>query len=495
MEAWPDGRDAETESTVLRPTVDELVDEVERSADGPQVGAFFDFDGTLIYGFSALALQAARLRRRDVSPQEVVHALATGVGLVLGQADYDAVVSILGRAWRGRPVEEIDELGRRLFKEKLAGRVYPEARALVAAHQRKGHTVVLASSALSFQVDAVAADLDIDHVLCTRFEVVDGALTGALAGPHLWGAGKRRAVEQLAAARGVELGASFAYADGSEDVELLELVGNPRPTNPTRGLERKARERDWPVHRFRLRRGATPDLAVRHFAAVGGFLAGTATGIGLGLLNRSKADAVNTMISVGGDLALGFAGIHLNVIGEENVWSHRPAVFLFNHQSSIDPVLLMALLRRDVTAVAKRELASNPIVRLVGSLADAVFIDRGDHTGAVAAMRPLVEEALLRGKSLAVAPEGTRSGTGRLGPFKKGAFRLAMAGGVPVVPIVFRNANDVWPLGAQFMRPGTVDVVVHPPMATNDWTDATLEEHIAHVRGLYLDTLRDWPAR
>jgi putative phosphoserine phosphatase/1-acylglycerol-3-phosphate O-acyltransferase len=473
--------------------MDELVAEVEGSPDGPAVGAFFDFDGTLIYGYSVLALQAARLRRRDVSPQEVANALVTGVGLVLGQADYDAVVSILGRAWRGRSIDDIDELGRKLFKQKLAGRVYPEARALVAAHQRKGHTVVLASSALSFQVEAVAADLDIDHVLCTRFEVVDGALTGDLAGPHLWGAGKRLAVEQLAKELDVDLGASFAYADGSEDVELLDLVGNPRPTNPTRGLERKARERGWPVHRFVKRRGPTPDLAVRHVAAVGGFLTATATGIGLGIANRSKADAVNTMISVGGDLALGIAGIHLHVIGEEHVWSHRPAVFLFNHQSSIDPVLLMALLRRDVTAVAKKELARNPLVRVAGALADAVFIDRDNRAGAIAALRPLVEEALLRGKSLAVAPEGTRSGTGRLGAFKKGAFRLAMAGGVPVVPIVFRNANDVWPLGTQFMRPGTVDVVVHPPIPTDGWTDETLDAHIAEVRGLYLDTLANWP--
>ena len=178
--------------------MDALVDEVDQAPEGPTVGAFFDFDGTLIYGFSAIALQVARLRRRDVSPQEVAHALITGVGLVLGQADYDAVVSILGRAWRGRDIDEIDELGRRLFKQKLAGRVYPEARALVAAHQRKGHTVVLASSALSFQVEAMAADLDIEHVLCTRLEVVDGKVTGKLAGPHLWGAGKRRAVEALA---------------------------------------------------------------------------------------------------------------------------------------------------------------------------------------------------------------------------------------------------------------------------------------------------------
>ena len=226
--------------------MDELVEEVERSPDGPNVGAFIDFDGTLIYGFSVLALQAARLRRRDVSPQEVANALVTGVGLVLGQSDYDAVVSILGRSWRGRSIDDIDEIGRKLFKQKLAGRVYPEARALVAAHQRKGHTVVLASSALSFQVEAMAADLDVEHVLCTRFEVVDGKLTGQLAGEHLWGAGKRRAVEQLAKELDVDLGASFAYADGSEDVELLDLVGNPRPTNPTRGLERKARDAAGP---------------------------------------------------------------------------------------------------------------------------------------------------------------------------------------------------------------------------------------------------------
>jgi putative phosphoserine phosphatase / 1-acylglycerol-3-phosphate O-acyltransferase len=475
--------------------VDALVDEVDRSPDGPTVGAFFDFDGTLIYGFSAVALQVARLRRRDVSPPEVVHALITGVGLVLGQADYDAVVSILGRAWRGRPVDEIDELGRRLFKKKLAGRVYPEARALVAAHQRKGHTLVLASSALSFQVEAMAADLDIEHVLCTRFEVADGKLTGRLAGPHLWGAGKRHAVVTLAAEQGIDLAASFAYADGSEDAELLEVVGHPRATNPTRGLERTARDRGWPVHRFAGRGPATPELVVRHVAAIGGFLAATATGIGLGLLNRSRADAVNTMVSVGSDVSLGLADIRLDVIGEEHLWSHRPAVFLFNHQSSVDALLLMALLRRDVTAVAKKELAANPIVRLAGMLADAVFIDRADSAGAIDALRPLVERALARGKSLAVAPEGTRSGTGRLGPFKKGAFRLAMAGGVPVVPIVLRNAGDVWPLGTPVMRPGTVDVVVHAPIPTAEWTDADLDARIAEVRRLYLETLADWPAR
>src|SRR5262245_21814612 len=103
--------------------MDELVEQVEHAPDGPAVGAFFDFDGTIIYGFSVVALQAARLRQRDLSPQEVASSLVTGVGLVLGQADYDAVVSILGRAWRGRSIDDIDALGRSLFRQKLAGRI------------------------------------------------------------------------------------------------------------------------------------------------------------------------------------------------------------------------------------------------------------------------------------------------------------------------------------------------------------------------------------
>ncbi len=211
----------------------ELVEEVDRSPDGPTVGAFFDFDGTLIYGFSVLALQAARLRRRDVSPQEVANALVTGIGLVLGQSDYDAVVSILGRSWRGRSIDDIDELGRKLFKQKLAGRVYPEARALVAAHQRKGHTVVLASSALSFQVEAMAADLDIEHVLCTRFEVVDGKLTGDARGTSPLG---RRASGARSSSSPRTSASTSAPASptptAARTIELLERRRQPPPDQP-----------------------------------------------------------------------------------------------------------------------------------------------------------------------------------------------------------------------------------------------------------------------
>jgi putative phosphoserine phosphatase/1-acylglycerol-3-phosphate O-acyltransferase len=92
-----------------------------------------------------------------------------------------------------------------------------------------------------------------------------------------------------------------------------------------------------------------------------------------------------------------------------------------------------------------------------------------------------------------MAPEGTRLDTTEVGPFKKGPFRLAMAAGIPIVPIVIRNAEIVASRNSTTINPGTVDVAVFPPIPVDGWTIQTLPEHIARIRQLYLDTLADWP--
>jgi putative phosphoserine phosphatase/1-acylglycerol-3-phosphate O-acyltransferase len=92
-----------------------------------------------------------------------------------------------------------------------------------------------------------------------------------------------------------------------------------------------------------------------------------------------------------------------------------------------------------------------------------------------------------------IAPEGTRVDTTEVGPFKKGPFRIAMAVGIPIVPIVIRNAEIVAARNSTVINPGTVDVAVFPPISVQDWTVETLPEHIAGVRQLYLDTLANWP--
>ena len=101
-------------------------------------------------------------------------------------------------------------------------------------------------------------------------------------------------------------------------------------------------------------------------------------------------------------------------------------------------------------------------------------------------------EALREGLSIVIAPEGTRSPTSRLGRFKKGAFHLAMAAKVPIVPIVFRNALDALPKQGYVIRPATVEAVVLPPIPTADWSAEELDQRITAIRQLYEKTLHAW---
>jgi putative phosphoserine phosphatase/1-acylglycerol-3-phosphate O-acyltransferase len=97
--------------------------------------------------------------------------------------------------------------------------------------------------------------------------------------------------------------------------------------------------------------------------------------------------------------------------------------------------------------------------------------------------------ALREGRSLVIAPEGTRSPTPRLGRFKKGAFHMAMQAGVPIVPVVFRNVLDALPKDALVVRPATIEALVLPPVNTSDWTTENLDDEIRAIRDRYIEVL------
>jgi putative phosphoserine phosphatase / 1-acylglycerol-3-phosphate O-acyltransferase len=428
-----------------------------------------------------------------MSPIEIARLLMVGVEAGLGRADFERFMRVGVKAFRGRQVDDMAELGEKLMRSVLGGALYPEAWELVAAHRAKGHTVVVATSALPFQVEPLAREFGVDHVLCTRLEERDGILTGEVDGPILWGPGKARAVEDFAREHKIDLGKSFGYGNGTEDVQFLETVGRPTALNPTKELERIADERSWPTARFRPRGRAGLDEAVRTAAAYGGLTAGLGVGVGLGLLTRSRKTAMNTTMSLGSDAGLTLAGIKLNVSGREHLWSHRPAVFIFNHQSWLDGMIVMKLLREDVTAVAKKEVSRQPVMGQIAWLMNMAFVDRGNTAQAKAALAPVVER-IAEGYSLAISPEGTRSPTPRVGRFKKGAFHMALQAGVPIVPIVIRNAGQLLWRGSTVMRKGTVDVHVLPPIDVNAWAVEDLGTHVDDVRERFVDTLAEWPA-
>jgi putative phosphoserine phosphatase/1-acylglycerol-3-phosphate O-acyltransferase len=185
-------------------------------------------------------------------------------------------------------------------------------------------------------------------------------------------------------------------------------------------------------------------------------------------------------------------GINLNVNGEENLTAKRPAVFLFNHRNQVDPFIAGRLISDNFTSVGKKELEKDPLMGTVGRVLDAAFIDRDDPKAAVEGLRK-IEELARKGISVLIAPEGTRLDTTEVGEFKKGPFRIAMAAGIPLVPIVIRNAEVIAERNSSTFNPGTVDVAVFPPIFVDDWTTENLSERIAEVRQLYLDTLKDWP--
>jgi putative phosphoserine phosphatase/1-acylglycerol-3-phosphate O-acyltransferase len=287
---------------------------------------------------------------------------------------------------------------------------------------------------------------------------------------------------------------SHAYANGDEDVELLSTVGHPHPVNPGRELGEVAAERRWPVLRFHGGPSRfDPRPAMRTSAMWGAFFTSVGAGLTVGLLNRNRRQGVDVATALYGQLAPALGDIRITVQGAEHLWSQRPAVFLVNHQSSVlDMVVAFRLLEREFTFVAKKEISQMPVFGQLFSLADVLFVDRSNTKKAVEVLDHGVEK-LRGGISVIISPEGTRSVTPAIGRFKKGAFRMAMEAGVPVVPLVFRNSGELMWRDSQIARPGTVEVVVHPPIHVAGWSLDDLDTRVAEVHELYVQTLEDWP--
>ena len=468
-----------------------LTEEIESGPAGAKIGAFFDVDGTLLSGFSGIAFWRDRLLSGQMSASDLSENLLAWVGFQRGQIGFSGILTAWSSMLRGTPEQELVDTGGRLFEEELAALVFPESRALVAAHLRRGHTVAIVSAATRYQIEPLARDLGIERVLCTRLEVDDeGRFTGQYLRPACWGDGKADAVRALAAEEGLDLAQSYFYSDAAEDLPLFEIVGRPRPTNPDARLARIAEKRAWPQRRFGSRgRPSQADVVRTGLSAASSGLA-LALGVPLALVTGRPKVGLDFALGAWGDLGTALAGIELRVRGEEHLWSARPAVFIFNHQSSLDVLILCKLLRRDFVGVAKKELRRVPLLGTLASWMGTVFIDRADSGAAIRALQPAVD-ALRMGTSLAIAPEGTRAPTPRLGRFKKGAFHMALQARAPIVPIVIKNALDALPKSGLVVRPATLEVVVLPPISTRDWKRETIDQHVADVRALYEEVLAD----
>lgn len=467
----------------------DVIAEILDLPDGPEIGAFFDFDGTIISGYSAIAFFKEQLKRGHMSPRDVVELISVMASFGIGILGFPALMLAASQFLRGVREDSYAAFGEDVFRSHIARQIYPETRAMVKAHLQKGHTVAIISSATPYQVEPAARDLDIENVLCTYLQVENGEFTGAVVRPICFGPGKVLAAESLSQKYGADLDKSFFYSDSTDDIELLERVGNPRPLNPSNKLRAISERRGWPVRRFASRGRPTPTDWVRTAMVPATLLGSFMSGLPIWALSGSKRDALNFSMSVFADVASALIGLNLSIKGEHHLWSHRPAVFLFNHQSNVDMVIIARLLRRDISGVGKKEIGDIPLIGRVLEFSGVVLIDRKDTQRAIETMGSLVDTMRIEGKSVCMSPEGTRSITPKLAPFKKGAFHLAIQAGVPIVPIVIQNSSDIMPKGEMIYRPATVEVEVLPPVDTSGWSVETIDEHVASVRNMYLEAL------
>ncbi|MET0178991.1 MAG: lysophospholipid acyltransferase family protein, partial [Novosphingobium sp.] len=272
-------------------------------------------------------------------------------------------------------------------------------------------------------------------------------------------------------------------------------VGHPHPVNPSRKLAQAAKANRWAVLRLDSRGGDKAGNYVRGIAGLMSILPIAPAALMAGVLTREKRQASNILLPTWIQAQLDLAGIKLRVTGRKNLHARRPAVFIFNHRNNHDGMFVALLVRTDIMGIGKKEIGQNPIGKLSTMIVPTILIDRGsgDPKAAAEALQPAVE-AIKKGYSIMLAPEGTRvrGHHNSVGQFKKGAFHIAMAAGIPIVPVVIRNALDVGSRDGP-MRAGTVDIAVLPPVSTDGWTRENMADRIEEVRRMYIDTLADWP--
>ncbi len=211
------------------------------------IAAVFDVDWTILSDTSAERLFVRMLWRdghlgwRDL------------IGMLVGVLKHlpDMTAARAERVYlRGRSVAEMEAVALACWQSQILPRLSPTALAAIEHHRQQGHAIVLLTGAPELLMRPLATYLKTDACLCSDLERDGDRYTGLTVPPYPYGPAKRAVLERFAAARGLDLAASWAYADSLTDLAVLERVGHPVVVNPDAPLRRLAARRGWPVERW-----------------------------------------------------------------------------------------------------------------------------------------------------------------------------------------------------------------------------------------------------
>lgn len=184
-----------------------------------------------------------------------------------------------------------------------------------------------------------------------------------------------------------------------------------------------------------------------------------------------------------------FSGARLALRGEEQLDADRPVIYAMNHSSMLDVPIAISLGPNGTTGVGKAGVKWVPVFGQLYVLAGNLLLDRGNRERAATSLARLADKVRTHRLSIFFWPEGTRSGDGRLGPFKKGLYHLAVATQLPIVPVVVEGVHRVLPKGSLTFTPGEIGVRLLPPVDVGDWGERTAEACMAQLRDVFAAAL------
>lgn len=182
------------------------------------------------------------------------------------------------------------------------------------------------------------------------------------------------------------------------------------------------------------------------------------------------------------------ARIRIVVHGREKLPAAPHFIYMMNHNSNLDAPAVFLVLPGQVRALGKKELFKLPVLATAMRLGGFVPVDRSNREAAIESVRRAAEIAR-NGASFLIAPEGTRSRTGDLLPFKKGGFHMAIDSGVSILPITVVGAYQLMPPGSFAVRSGTIEVFLHDPIETRGLDVKDRVELMTRVRKPMEETL------
>jgi 1-acyl-sn-glycerol-3-phosphate acyltransferase len=182
-----------------------------------------------------------------------------------------------------------------------------------------------------------------------------------------------------------------------------------------------------------------------------------------------KVDLLYRMAMWGAWTGVRLTGVRVEIVGLDRLDPARSYLFMSNHVSNLDPPILIPLIPKRTSVLVKKELFRYPILGKAMKLGSLVPVDRGNRDAGIAAVREATAVLQQQGVHMTIFVEGKRSFDGRLLPFKKGPFYLAMDCGLPLVPVTIVGTHYAMPKGRFSIKAATVQVIFHPPIEPKDF--------------------------